>query len=81
MGTLCRYYDIAERDLFQSLFGGLYIGKNPTKYRNTHLVLELDLSTIGTSGDIASTKLSFHQTIKADLKSFLSKYQPFLGDG
>ena len=81
LDTLCKYYDIAERDLFQSLFGGLYIGKNPTKYRNAHLVLGLDLSTIDISGDIDSAKLNFHQTINANLKAFLSKYQPFLGDG
>ena len=81
LDTLCKYYDIAERDLFQSLFGGLYIGKNPTKYRNAYLVLVLDLSTIDISGDIDSAKLNFHQTINANLKAFLSKYQPFLGDG
>lgn len=81
MGTLCKYYDIAEIDSFQSLFGSLYIGKHPTKYRNSHLVLKLDLSTINISSDIARTERSFNKTVNAVLASFLRKYRRFLGDG
>ena len=81
LDTLCKYYDIAESHSFHGLFGGLYIGKYPTKYRNSQLVLQLDLSSIDISGDIACTERSFNETVNTDLKFFLQKYQHFLGGG
>ncbi|MDR3250212.1 MAG: AAA family ATPase, partial [Tannerella sp.] len=45
---LSYYYDINCADKFDSLFGELYIGKNPTPYRNSYVVLKLDFSGIDT---------------------------------
>ena len=81
LDTLCKYYDIAEGDSFSDLFGGLYIGSNPTKYRNSHLVLKLNLSSINISRDINCTRRAFNQTINDVLERFLQKYRRFLGDG
>ena len=40
------YYDLAEKDNFDALFGGLEIGKNPTENRNRYQVLALDFSKV-----------------------------------
>ncbi len=40
------YYDIAEKDAFQPLFGDLDIGKNPTENANSYQVLALDFSQV-----------------------------------
>jgi hypothetical protein len=81
LDTLCTYYDIAESASFHDLFGELYIGKNPTKYRNSHLVLKLDLSKIVVTGDVDSTNESIYNLINSALESFLKKYHCFLGEG
>ena len=44
--TLRCYYDVAEKENFQRLFGDLAIGKNPTKYANKYFVLSLDFSLV-----------------------------------
>lgn len=40
------YYDIAEKENFDALFGGLDIGKDPTENRNRYQVLVLDFSQV-----------------------------------
>ena len=43
---LQHYYDILAKDKFEALFGDLYIGKHPTRDRNSYLVLYLNFSGI-----------------------------------
>jgi hypothetical protein len=81
LNMLCRYYDIAQATSFQDLFGGLYIGSNPTSSCCNHLVLKFDLSSIGISSDIDSTKDSFNANINVTLRSFLEYYKDWLGEG
>ena len=45
--TLRCYYDVAEKENFERLFGDLDIGKNPTKNANRYFVLSLDFSHVG----------------------------------
>ncbi|MBO4287829.1 MAG: AAA family ATPase, partial [Kiritimatiellae bacterium] len=40
------YYDIAEKENFDALFGDLDIGREPTEYRNRYQVLVLDFSQV-----------------------------------
>ncbi len=44
--TLRCYYDVAEKGNFERLFGGLDIGKDPTKNANRYFVLSLDFSQV-----------------------------------
>ena len=41
------YYDRNERENFEKLFGGLWIGAHPTPNRNRYLMLKLDFSEVG----------------------------------
>lgn len=75
--TLCDYYDIAGADIWKAVFEGLYIGKHPTVYRSTHLVLHLDLSSI-VVGDMSVTKTNFHEYMNRQLANFLEKYRIYL---
>src|SRR4051794_25758805 len=79
LNMLCTYYDIAEADNWENIFGGLYIGNNPTVSRSKHLVLLLDLTNIAIGGDIARTELSFHEYVNCVLSGFLDKSRRFLG--
>ena len=45
------YYDRREKTNFEKLFGGLWIGEHPTENRGRYLVLALDFSKAGVSGD------------------------------
>ena len=45
--TLRCYYDVAEKENYEKLFGDLDIGKNPTKNANRYFVLSLDFSRVG----------------------------------
>ena len=45
--TLRCYYDVAEKENFERLFGDLDIGRNPTKNANRYFVLSLDFSRVG----------------------------------
>jgi len=79
LSTLENYYDInTERD-FEKLFGDLYIGKNPTKLRNSYMILELDFSGLDT-GDRNRLEKSFKQNLIDSINSFFNKYQNIFKD-
>src|SRR5436853_6204258 len=67
LNMLCDYYDIHKADIFNDLFGPLYIGKNPTPWRNQHLVLKFDLSSIIVSGSRDKMEMSFNEVINSTL--------------
>ena len=46
MNMLEHYYDINRKDDFETLFGNLYIGQNPTPERNSYLTLRLNFAVI-----------------------------------
>jgi len=78
ISTLAAYYDVHTKNSFQSLFGDLDIGKNPTSWANKHLVLILDLSTVE-MGNLTKMEDSFNKEINAGLTFFLEKYAEDLG--
>ena len=46
LSMLENYYDINKKDKFESLFGKLYIGENPTPERNCYLILHLNFAIV-----------------------------------
>ena len=48
MSMLEHYYDIARRDRWDALFGGLWVHEHPTPERGAYLVLTLDFSSVAT---------------------------------
>ena len=46
LSMLENYYDINKKDKFESIFGKLYIGENPTPERNKYLVIHLNFAEV-----------------------------------
>lgn len=69
------YYDINRKAAFDSLFGDLYIGKNPTPLKNRFLVLRLNFSKIEVKPDLARLEENFNKIINIEIKYFLAYYK------
>ena len=73
------YYDLAEKENFEKLFGGLAIAERPTRNVNRYQVLYMDFSEVN-RGVGASLAERFENYVGDCLKVFLSKYGPLYGD-
>ena len=60
LSMLENYYDINKKDKFESLFGKLYIGENPTPERNSYLILHLNFAMISAGLDNYKKGLDAH---------------------
>ncbi len=74
ISTLNYYYGVQYKDEFDSLFGGLYAGKNPTDARNGYYVMKFDFTGINTS-NIESVMEGFNDNIKMGLIDFNGQYK------
>ena len=63
ISMLEHYYDISKKDKFEQLFGGLYIGKNPTPEHNSYLIVHLNFSMVATGIDDYQKGLDSHCNI------------------
>ena len=73
LNMLAAYYDIAYKQRFDELFGGLYIGKNPTEERNQYLIMQFDFSKV--DPDYTKTQKSFNELVLDTLIQFANKYK------
>ena len=73
------YYDLAEKDNFERLFGGLAIAKSPTANRNRYQVLDLDYSTVNIC-EGKTLQERFDNYMKIQLQLFLMKYDSAYGE-
>lgn len=76
LSMLENYYDINKKDKFESLFGKLYIGENPTPERNSYLILHLNFAMISAGLDNYKKGLDAHCNNK--FNSFCSRYAHLL---
>ena len=76
LSMLETYYDINKKDQFESIFGDLYIGENPTPERNSYLVIHLNFAMISAGLDDYKKGLDSHCNIKFD--SFCNRYASLL---
>ncbi len=73
------YYDVYTKDQFDSLFGDLYIGKNPTPEKNQYLILKFDFSGIITNQGEQRFYQSFDNYIVMVIEAFIQKYSDIIG--
>ncbi len=66
------YYDIAQADRFDTLFGGLWIGQHPTPQKNAYQVIYFDFSLVGTGRDGLEASFDFYCGTVMD--SFIRRY-------
>ena len=71
--TLENYYDIKKIDKFEALYANTYIGKNPTKLKNSYHILKFNFSGIDTTDEETTIK-GFKENIVISIDSFVKKY-------
>ena len=79
LSMLKYYYDINRADQFEKLFGGLYIGGNPTEERNSYLIIDLDFSII--DGTLGNYKGSMDEHCNTEFNIFCDVYSQYLPEG
>jgi hypothetical protein len=79
LSVLYDYYDLHRKDRFSTLFGNLYIGKNPTPKQGTYAVMRFDFSGLDTDNHEAF-KHSFLNRVQVMVRSFLSQYKDIFPD-
>ena len=79
ISMLENYYDINKKDQFESLFGKLYIGENPTPELSSYLILHLNFAMISAGLDNYKKGLDAHCNNK--FNSFCSRYAHLLPPG
>jgi hypothetical protein len=78
LSTLANYYDINTADEFETLFGGLAVGNNPTPEHNQYLILRWDFSKVSGQGDIEQIKQNLFEHINTAMREFVEKYRSIL---
>ena len=72
--TLENYYDILKEEKFEKLYGETYIGKNPTKLKNSYHILKFNFAGIDTTNEETTVKAFKKKTI-ASINLFVEKYK------
>ncbi len=71
--TLENYYDLQKREKFEKLYGETYIGKNPTKLKNSYHILKFNFSGIDTENEETTIK-GFKKEVASSIEVFVKKY-------
>ncbi|MCB1191079.1 MAG: AAA family ATPase [Leptospiraceae bacterium] len=79
ISVLHAYYDTNKTNIFDKLFGGLYIQKNPTNYKNSYLVLRFDFSGLNTENEF-SLKNDFTFRVRRQVISFFRYYKNYFSN-
>ena len=79
LNVLQHYYDVRTKDKFDELFGDLYIGKYPTRDRNSYLVLYLNFS--GIVGELSNYREGLDAHCQICFDYFCEVYADLLPQG
>ena len=71
--VLENYYDKNKADKFENLYGNTYIGKNPTKLKNSYCILRFNFSGIYTENKETTIK-GFKNKTMASIRVFIDQY-------
>lgn len=73
---LTYYYDISQKDEFETIFKGLYVYDNPTPYKNKYYVMNFNFSGINADEKekLENIEKMFNDKVIDALNMFVSKY-------
>ena len=71
--VLENYYDKNKKESFEKLYGNTYIGKNPTKLKNSYCILRFNFSGIDTSTEEATIR-GFKKEVASSIELFINRY-------
>ncbi|WPL16808.1 putative AAA-ATPase [Thiorhodovibrio winogradskyi] len=77
LSMLEHYYDLNQADHFETLFGPLAIGQNPTPLHNQFFVLRWDFSLVASHGETDTIEDSLHRHLNECLTKFVADYQAY----
>ncbi len=75
LSMLENYYDVAEKDEFEQIFGNLKIGREPTQLRNSYYILKFDFSCVDPTGTAQDIKQSLFNHINSCIEHFNAFYR------
>ncbi|OUD15528.1 AAA family ATPase [Thioflexithrix psekupsensis] len=75
LNMLSNYYDLAMASEFDTLFGHLAIGKNPTEKHNQYLVMTWDFSSVLPMGSTNELKDVLYRYLNVAMEDFATTYQ------
>ncbi|CAN2046378.1 AAA family ATPase [Candidatus Magnetomoraceae bacterium gMMP-13] len=78
LSMLRNYYDLAQKDQFDEIFGHLKIAENPTSLHNQYLILQWDFSCIDPTGTAEDIKRALFNHINDCIKEFILYYKDIL---
>jgi hypothetical protein len=78
LSTLENYYDVAKADEFETLFGHLAIGQDPTPRHNQYFVLKWDFSAVSPMGEAREIRDALHRYVNVCIQDFAVTYQDLL---
>ena len=79
LNVIQAYYDVTYADDFETFFGGLAAGVNPTELHNTFLVLKFNFSAINPIRE--KVEESFNAEVLLTLSCFARHYASYLPEG
>ncbi len=78
ISMLAHYYDVNKAAEFETLFGGLAVGADPTPEHSRYLVLRWDFSEVSAQGDIEQIKQNLFDYLNASVEAFCLTYANIL---
>ena len=79
LSMLKQYYDVNMADRFEELFGGLYIGENPTPEHNTYLIISLNFAVV--DANLENYKKGLDAHCNTEFNFFCDVYAQYLPAG
>lgn len=80
LSVLQHYYDLAQANVFEELFGDLAIGQQPTPSHNQYFMLAWDFSAVSTLGEGADIQQALYDYINETIRAFSKDYYAWLKD-
>ena len=78
LSMLEHYYDLNRAEQFETLFGGLAIGRQPTPLHHQYFVLKWDFSLVAAHGAIEEIEAALHRHLNDSLYDFARRYRDSL---
>ena len=79
ISMLHHYYDVLQKNKFEKLFGGLWIGDHPTPERNSYLIIYLNFAVVNAEIDDYRRSLDAH--CNTEFNYFCDIYADYLPKG
>ncbi|MDQ5911529.1 MAG: hypothetical protein QG599_3627 [Pseudomonadota bacterium] len=74
LSMLEHYYDVNRADQFETLFGHLAIGQNPTPLHNQYFVMKWDFSLVDAQGSLPEIKAALYRHVNTAIKACATEY-------